>query len=220
MGPVLKVSSLVRRFPGLDAPVLDGVSFEVAEGEAIAIVGPSGSGKSTLLGLIAGLDVPDAGDVRVAGQTPSDTVRRDAVGFVFQDHRLLPALSAIDNATLPWLADRARVPPEAHAAAVARLTALGLGDRLDHLPGALSAGQRQRVAVARALARGPSLLLADEPTAALDASSAAALIDALRGAQARAALVVVTHDAAVARRMDRVLALRDGRLHAVAPDAL
>jgi ABC-type lipoprotein export system ATPase subunit len=214
MTAVLEVRGLVRRFSGLSAPVLAGVDLDVAAGEAVAIVGPSGSGKSTLLSLIAGLDVPDAGRVVIQGAPLSDAVRRDHVGFVFQEHRLLPALSALDNATLPWLADRSRVPPEAVTAAIRLLGVLGLGDRLHHLPGALSAGQRQRVAVARALARGPSLVLADEPTAALDAATAVALVDALRAAQGAAALVVVTHDPAVAARMDRVLSLSAGGLHA------
>ena len=215
MTAVLEVRGVVRRFVGVDAPVLDGVDLTVQAGESVAIVGPSGSGKSTLLAILAGLDAPDAGEVRVAGQPPSDAVRRDQIGFVFQEHRLLPALSALDNATLPWLADRARVSPEAVERATRRLAALGLQDRLHHLPGALSAGQRQRVAVARALARGPALLLADEPTAALDVVTATALIDALLEAQAGAGLVVVTHDPAVANRMDRVLTLRGGALHPV-----
>jgi ABC-type lipoprotein export system ATPase subunit len=193
---------------------LDGVSLSVAAGEAVAIMGPSGSGKTTLLNLLGHLDTPDAGTVLLDGAQALDPerARREQLGFVFQDARLLPALSALDNVLLPALADRFRASPEQVERAGALLKRLGLSDRQSHLPSALSAGQRQRVAVARALLRQPAVILADEPTAALDAVTATLLLDALRGTQGDAALIVVTHDPAVAARMDRTLTLSGGKL--------
>jgi ABC-type lipoprotein export system ATPase subunit len=218
----LEAVGLRKGFPGLALPVLRGADLSVAAGEAVAIVGPSGSGKSTLLAILGLLEAPDAGAVSIDGvalpapaSPGADALRRDAVGFVFQDHRLLPAVDALGNVLVPTLADRWSPTPEQTARAERLLARLGVADRAHHLPGALSAGQRQRVAVARALIRQPAVVLADEPTAALDASTAAELVDALREAQEDAALVVVTHDPRVASRLNRVLALVDGRLVAL-----
>lgn len=215
---LLQASGLVRRFPGTDAAVIDGVDLHLAAGDRVAIVGPSGSGKSTLIGLLGLLDAPDRGEVRFDGRSvdarddvAASALRRDRIGFVFQDHHLLPGLTALENVLLPVLADGA--PAEAWAArAAALLRAVGLDDRAHLTPAALSTGQRQRVAVARALIRRPTVVFADEPTGALDAAHAAEVIALLIREAAEAALVVVTHDPAVAARMNRVLRLERGQL--------
>lgn len=197
---------------------LRGLDLVVGPGTSTAIMGPSGSGKSTLLSLLAGLDRPDRGEVTLDGVAISrldddelTTLRRDRVGFVFQSFNLLPELTARENVELPLrLAGR-----PVDAAEVARLAdALGIADRLDHRPDQLSGGQAQRVAVVRALITHPAVILADEPTGALDRASSEQLLTAFDEA-VRAwgqTLVVVTHDPAIAARADRVVILVDGRL--------
>ena len=202
--------------------VLADVSFDVAAGERLAIVGRSGVGKSTLLHILAGLLDPDAGSVRVCGQaiTAAGPARRAALrnahmGFVYQLHHLLPEFTALENVAMPRLVAGARFG-EVAADARALLAAVGLGHRTEHRPHELSGGERQRVAVARALAGRPAVVLADEPTGNLDGASAAQTLDAVNAliAETRAALVLVTHDDALAARMDRVAVLADGRLGA------
>ncbi len=219
MSEVVSATGLVRRFVGLERPVLDGVDLQVARGEAVAITGPSGSGTSTLLGILGLLDRPEAGRDTLAGvdtaglSAAEAAARRGAViGLVFQDHHLLPHLSALDNTLVPALGRSWRPEAAIVARAEALLRALGLGDRLTHRPAELSTGQRQRVAVARALVLQPALVLADEPTGALDRDNAASLVAMLRQEARDAALIVVTHDPEVAAGLDRTLRLRDGRL--------
>jgi lipoprotein-releasing system ATP-binding protein len=198
--------------------VLKGVDFAVARAERVAIVGRSGAGKSTLLHLLAGLDEPDAGEVRVAGQslTAADPAGRAALrnahmGFVYQFHHLLPEFSAQENVAMPlrlggW---RAR---DAATEAAALLTRVGLAERLTHRPAQLSGGERQRVAVARALIATPAVVLADEPTGNLDRENAEqvfALMCSL-SEERGFGLVIVTHDQAMLRGVDRVLQLVDG----------
>lgn len=217
--PALQLLGVHKTFPGADRPVLAGASLTVAAGEHVAVVGPSGSGKSTLLQIAGLLDQAEAEthtlgphDVRTVDEATATRLRRDHVGFVFQDHHLLPQLSALENALVPWLADHRRAPAQAVDAARDLLVRLGLGDRLDHRPHALSTGQRQRVAVARALARDPVLVLADEPTGALDPALAGSLVDVLFDGARGTAVLLVTHDPAVASRADRTLRLADGVL--------
>jgi putative ABC transport system ATP-binding protein len=196
------------------------VSLEVAAGECVALMGPSGSGKSTLLHLLAGLDRPSAGEVYVGGteitglsERALELLRRDRVGFVFQSFNLLPGLSALENTSLPLTL--AGVPiDEADERAAAMLASLGLGARVHHLPEALSGGEQQRVAVARALVGGPCVVFADEPTGSLDSRAGAQVLDALIGAarERSAALLMVTHDPVVAERADKVLRYRDGQV--------
>ena len=217
---VVEVAALSRRAvsEGAALTILDDVSFSIAAGEAVAIVGASGSGKSTLLGLLAGLDVPDSGHVRVRGQDlfaldedGRAALRGASIGFVFQSFQLLPALTALENVMLPL--ELAGLP-DARAAAKGWLERVGLGGRLGHYPRQLSGGEQQRVAVARAFAPQPALVLADEPTGNLDAATGEAVIELMfaLNREAGTTLVLVTHDTALAARCGRVLRLAAGRL--------
>ncbi len=198
--------------------ILQDVAFSVGAGESVAIVGASGSGKSTLLGLLAGLDVPSAGAVRILGtdlfkldEDARAALRGEAVGFVFQSFQLLPALTALENVMLPL--ELAGVA-EARALATQWLERVGLGARLRHYPKHLSGGEQQRVALARAFARSPRLLLADEPTGNLDADTGRAVIELMfsLNREAGTTLILVTHDEALAQRCGRVLRMSGGRL--------
>ncbi|WP_078656781.1 ABC transporter ATP-binding protein [Kitasatospora aureofaciens] len=197
---------------------LDGVSVGFPFGTFTAVMGPSGSGKSTLLRSAAGLEAIDNGEVRVDGTVLGGlrdkeltVLRRERIGFVFQSFNLLPALTAAQNVALPAkLSGRRPAPAEVTAA----LAAVGLADRAGHRPGELSGGQQQRVAIARALITRPAVLLADEPTGALDTRSGREVLTLLRGMadDPGRAVVMVTHDPVAAAYADRVLFLRDGRL--------
>ncbi|WP_233551245.1 ABC transporter ATP-binding protein [Amnibacterium setariae] len=198
---------------------LDGVSLSIEPGEFVAIVGPSGSGKSTLMNLVGCLDRPTAGTVEVAGEDVGrlgddalTRLRGDAIGFVFQQFQLLPQTSALDNVAAPLLYRGERVKT-ARAKAAEVLAALGLGDRLEHDRTMLSGGQQQRVAIARAVVTEPALVLADEPTGALDSRSGAAVLELLESMNAEGrTIVLITHDASIAERAHRRVAIRDGRL--------
>jgi ABC-type lipoprotein export system ATPase subunit len=230
--PLLRLEGVVKSFdtPGADAPplpVLRGVDLELEPGESLAIVGPSGSGKSTLLNLIGTLEAPDAGrllwkgdDLSALDEAGLAEHRNREVGFVFQHHHLLPQCSAIENVLLPTLArSGSSVSAEQRARAEELLRRVGLAERLDHRPAQLSGGERQRVAVVRALINEPALLLADEPTGSLDASSAAELGELLvqLNREDQLALVVVTHSQELANRMQRAVRLREGELTESAP---
>jgi putative ABC transport system ATP-binding protein len=198
--------------------ILEDVSFEVAAGDAVAIVGASGSGKTTLLGLLAGLDVPTAGQVVIDGQDLSAldedgraALRRRLVGFVFQSFQLLPALNALENVMLPMeLAGNAG----AREAALALLTRVGLAERLTHYPRQLSGGEQQRVAIARAFAGPPKLLFADEPTGNLDSATGEEVVNLMfdLNREHNTTLLLVTHDEKLAARCGRRLRLAAGRL--------
>jgi ABC-type lipoprotein export system ATPase subunit len=219
---IKQLNKTYRAPDGGDAvQVLSQLDLEVGDTDTVAILGPSGCGKSTLLNIIGALDRADSGEIRVAGQdlTRLDEAalaafRNETVGFVFQLHHLLPQCSILENVLVPTLARSGRDRPglEKHAAGL--LDAMGLGHRVDHRPGQLSGGERQRAAVARALINSPKLLLADEPTGALDRVNAARLADLLidLNRNQHLPLIVVTHAVDLARRMDRVLELVDGRL--------
>lgn len=201
--------------------VLRDLDLQVDDAETVSIVGPSGCGKSTLLNIIGALDSVDGGTVRVAGQDlarlDSDALakfRNETLGFIFQLHHLLPQCTILENVLVPTLAQ-----PKANRAALRKrgetlLEAVGLSHRREHRPGQLSGGERQRVAVARALIHQPKLLLADEPTGALDRVNATRLVDLLLEVNRnhRVAVIMVTHSIDLARRMGRVLELVDGKL--------
>jgi len=217
---MISVRALSMRFSsgGREVNVLTDVSLDVPAGQFLAIAGPSGSGKSTLLGLIAGLDQPTAGRIEVAGveitgldEDGLARFRRDRIGYVFQSFHLLPTLTAAENVAVPLeLAGET----DAAARAAALLAEVGLAERAHHYPVQLSGGEQQRVAVARAMARRPALLLADEPTGNLDSATGKQIIELLVGMNRRlgATLVLVTHDTALAAHADRVVTLRDGRI--------
>ncbi len=202
--------------------ILDGVDLTLAPGEKLAIVGPSGSGKSTLLNLMGLLDDPDEGSFRFAGtdagglqENEKAGLRSQSIGFVFQMHHLLPQLSVLENVTLPAHALAAKPDwSEVESRGRALLAKVGLEDQADKLPGQLSGGERQRVAVVRALINRPQLLLADEPTGALDRANAESLTKLLLelNASEETALVVVTHDEAIARAVGPVVRITDGQL--------
>ncbi len=219
---VLVTEGLTRSFTqgGQTIDVLRGVDLSVDAGEIVALVGPSGSGKSTLLQAVGLLEGGFAGSIRIAGSEAArlsangrTEVRREHLGFVYQFHHLLPDFSALENVVLPQLVQGAtRVAADKRAAAL--LTALGLNKRLTHRPSQLSGGEQQRVAVARALANCPSLVLADEPTGNLDEHTAdVVLTEFLRLVREEgSAALVATHNERLAARMDRVVRLHDGHL--------
>jgi putative ABC transport system ATP-binding protein len=198
---------------------LSDLTLGVAAGELVAVMGPSGSGKSTLLSLGGGLDSPTSGQVRVEGvalgalsPTALARLRRDRIGYVFQDFNLVSGLTAAENVALPR--ELAGVSARAaRAEAVAALAEVGITGEVDRFPDQLSSGQQQRVAVARALIGQRRLLLADEPTGALDSATGQAVLDLIRGrVDAGAAAVLVTHEARFASWADRIVFLRDGRV--------
>lgn len=219
---IVKLTGVTRSFEqgGVRIDVLRGVNLSVAPGEIVALLGPSGSGKSTLLQAVGLLEGGFGGSIAIAGTEASalsaderTTLRRDRIGFVYQFHHLLPDFSALENVVLPQLvAGRARAEAEARAREL--LDALGVGARLDHRPSQLSGGEQQRVAVARALANKPALVLADEPTGNLDEATAdrvlAQFLELVRG-EGSAALIA-THNERLARAMDRVVRLHEGVL--------
>jgi len=220
--PVVRLANLTRSFEqgGVRIDVLRGINLEIMAGEIVALLGPSGSGKSTLLQAVGLLEGGFGGKIEIAGKDATTlgkdertAMRRDHLGFVYQFHHLLPDFTAIENVVLPQLvAEKPREEAEARSREL--LTALGLAERLDHRPSKLSGGEQQRVAVARALANKPQLVLADEPTGNLDEATAdkvlAQFLELVRG-EGSAALIA-THNEKLAQSMDRVVRLHEGIL--------
>jgi lipoprotein-releasing system ATP-binding protein len=226
---MLKADNVSKSYatPRGELPILEGVSLSLDRGDAAAITGPSGSGKSTLLYALGVLEPPTSGTVTLDAVNPytlseSDQAafRNKHVGFVFQDHSLLPQCSVLENVLAPTLvAERTASRNRDRERAVELLTQVGLGSRLDHRPGELSGGEKQRAAIARALIRNPTLLLCDEPTGNLDASIAefvATLLLELHAAR-QTILVVVTHSASLAARFPRRFEMRGRTLHSAEP---
>ena len=219
---LLQCDNLCKRYQegSVQTDVLHNVSFSMAEGELMAIVGSSGSGKSTLLHLLGGLDTPTSGDVifddrpmSKLSSTAKAELRNRELGFIYQFHHLLPDFTALENVAMPLLIGKKK-PAEIDTRAREMLRAVGLEHRASHRPSELSGGERQRVAIARALVNNPRLVLADEPTGNLDARNADSIFELL-GELNRAqgtAFLVVTHDLQLAKRMNRQLEMRDGHL--------
>ncbi|MDX1931808.1 MAG: ABC transporter ATP-binding protein [Capsulimonadales bacterium] len=227
--PILDLKSVRKVYRGTDGapdtPVLENVDLRLAPGESVAIVGPSGAGKSTLLNIIGTLDRPDSGTVLLDGKDVTALndeglaqVRAREIGFIFQLHHLLPQCTVLENVLIPTLAGE---PDNRREKATDRarrlLERVGLSGRIGHRPGQLSGGERQRVAVVRALINEPRLLLADEPTGALDVSNANHLADLLieLNREEGVALLTITHAREIAARMAKVYELRDGRLRSM-----
>jgi lipoprotein-releasing system ATP-binding protein len=223
MTALLEVRALTKRFPSGDVgwlEVLAGVDLAVTRGEVVAIVGASGSGKSTLLHLVGALDVPTGGEIVLDGASYGSldpaalaALRNRRLGFVFQFHHLLREFSALENVTMP-LRIAGWEPARARARATELLAAVGLDGRMTHRPAALSGGEQQRCAVARALVLDPALVLADEPTGNLDHGNGAMVSELLfrLARELETAVVIVTHNRQLALRADRILLLEDGRL--------
>ena len=200
--------------------VLQDISMTVEEGEYIAIMGPSGSGKTTLMNLLGCLDVPTSGTYLLEGQdigSLSDDalsdIRNQSIGFVFQNFHLLPKMTALDNVALPLLY-RGVEQKDRRTRAEAALKLMGLGDRMDFYPNQLSGGQQQRVAIARAIVGNPRMLLADEPTGALDTASGVQIMDIFRRLSRRGiTIIMITHELGIAQCADKIYHILDGRLH-------
>lgn len=218
MNAVVSLRNVTRAFPG-DVVALRDVSLEIARGELVAIVGPSGSGKSTMLNIIGTLDRTTAGTVEIDGldvsklnDTGLSALRARRIGFVFQHFHLAPGVSALDNVADGLLYTGSSVRHRRERAAAA-LRQVGLAHRFEHYPHQLSGGEKQRTAIARALARDPLLLLADEPTGALDSTSGENILQLLLGLHRQGtAVVVITHDRDLAARFERQISMRDGEL--------
>ena len=221
MPPALALEGVDKVYPLEDEDfyALRGITFDVPVGEYVALMGPSGSGKSTLMNLIGLLDTPSEGRCLLAGQDAGDldpveqaTMRNRHVGFVFQSFHLMPRLSVRENVEVPLTYAGYR-PAVRRRRALEMLERVGLAHRVDHRPSQLSGGEKQRAAIARALAMNPSLLLADEPTGNLDSETGREILDLFDALHEQGAtIVMVTHEAEVAARCERTLRLRDGRL--------
>jgi putative ABC transport system ATP-binding protein len=215
---VLEDVHLTLVSPAGPVNILRGISLEIGDGETVCLLGPSGSGKSTLMMVLAGLERPNAGRVAIAGSDLAGLdedalarLRRARIGIVFQAFHLIPTMTALENVAIPLeLAGRR----DAFERAANGLVAVGLASRLSHYPGQLSGGEQQRVAIARGFIAGPQLLLADEPTGNLDATTGEEVIDCLFAEQARhgSTLFLITHDAALAQRCERQIRVLDGRI--------
>lgn len=219
---ILTLDGVSKWYPSNpDRKILDGLDLTIEPGKRFAIVGPSGCGKSTLLNLLGTLDEPSRGSVTVAGKETSGlsedalaAVRAETIGFIFQMHHLLPQCTALENVLVPTLAVAERDTEALSERAFQLLKRVGLGDKINQTPGQLSGGERQRVAVVRSLINKPSLLLADEPTGALDEDNAKLLIDLLveLNEEDGLALVVVTHDHEIAESVGEIKTLKQGRI--------
>lgn len=215
---LVETRDLRRSFDGGRIQALRGVNLTIAEGEAVAVAGPSGCGKSTLLQMLGALDEPTQGEVLFRGQSlrairDHSLFRARTIGFIFQSFHLLPTLSALENVQMPMV-EMPWSPKKRRGRAIELLGAVGLADRVSHLPREMSGGERQRVAIARSLANGPTLLLADEPTGNLDSVNATQIVELLLEIhrEQKMTMVIVTHDLGLANRTDRIVHMLDGQI--------
>jgi putative ABC transport system ATP-binding protein len=220
MSKVIEIKDVQKKYlmGDMEVAALGGVSFQIEQGEMVAITGPSGSGKSTLMNIIGCLDTPTSGsyvldgvDVSKMSDDAQADVRNKKIGFVFQQFNLLPRTAAIDQVELPMVYAGT---PDRHARAIQALQSVGLGDRLHHRPNEMSGGQQQRVAIARALVNNPSIILADEPTGNLDSKSGAEIMNIFKSLNRDKGLtiILVTHDPSVAELAQHVIRVRDGQI--------
>ncbi|MEW6774892.1 MAG: ABC transporter ATP-binding protein [Bdellovibrionota bacterium] len=220
--PLVEIRDLQKSYfrGGEEVPVLREIDLSIAGGEFVALMGPSGSGKTTLLNLIAGIDRPTAGELKIAGRSIQDLSEKEldswrnrSIGFIFQFYNLVPVFTAVENVELPLLLSGLSAP-ERRERAEAALRIVGLGDRMHHKPGELSGGQQQRVAIARALVGNPTLILADEPTGDLDSKSAEEILSLMESLNQDfgKTFIMVTHDPRAAARARRLVHLEKGRL--------
>jgi len=225
MESTLEVKGVEKRYGGAIGGMLalDGITFSIAAGEFVAIIGPSGSGKSTLLNVMGALDRPTSGAVLIAGSNLSEmsnselaALRNERIGFVFQSFNLIPRMTSLENIALPMLF-RGLAPGERRIRAVSLLEGFGIASKAENKPSQLSGGEQQRVAVARALANDPPILLADEPTGNLDTKNAAETMRILQDLNEKRGktLVVITHNEEIARTAHRTISLRDGKLERI-----
>ena len=216
--PLIRLESVERSYDDGAIVALKKVDLVIATGECLAILGPSGSGKSSLLNMLCGVDVPTSGqvywnDLPIRSRKEWAALRAQEIGIVFQEFNLLPTMTAIENIEIALMGHR--IPAASRRSrAIKAIERVGLMGRLDHLPSAMSGGERQRVAIARSVVNGPSLLLADEPTGNLDSVNAGLVIDLLLGLQEDTAmtLVLITHDENIAARCNRCVRIRDGAI--------
>ena len=216
----LKINQVQKSFPGLELPVLDNISLTVKVAEKIAITGVSGSGKSTLLHLMAGLEKPDSGQIKILDKDlttlkPNElsTLRNKCLGFIYQFHHLMPDFTALENMMMP-LTIRGRLTKEHNSQLLLIIKKLGLENRINHYPHELSGGERQRVSIARAIITSPNIILADEPTGNLDNKNANKVFDIFLelAEEVGTSIILVTHDISLSRKMSKIYNLTQGKI--------
>lgn len=220
MRNIVSIRDLRKYYDNGATKALNGINLDIREGEFVSIIGPSGSGKSTLLNMIGALDSPDSGSIIVDGMDLNNTrenlskFRSEKIGFIFQLHNLIPNLSVLENVQIPLIGKHLRINKQNERKAVELLKNVGLEDKIHQNPTKMSGGQRQRVAIARALVNEPSIIIADEPTGALDTKTGQIIMDLLKNLhkEHNVTLIVVTHDPTVAGQADRIITVRDGQI--------
>lgn len=217
---IVEIKNIKKFYDNGSTKALNGINLTIKEGEFVSIIGASGSGKSTLLNMIGALDTPDSGEIIVDGinlmKTREDLslFRREKIGFIFQLHNLIPNLTAIENVQIPLLSKENKTTKEENRKAESLLKSVGLEDRINQNPIKMSGGQRQRVAIARALINNPKIILADEPTGALDTKTSDKIMNLLKKLhnKYKVTLIIVTHDPQVAQQSDRIITVQDGQI--------
>lgn len=220
MSNIVSIRDLKKFYDNGETKALNGINLDIERGEFVSIIGPSGSGKSTLLNMIGALDTPDSGSIIVDGidlNNPKENLskfRSQKIGFIFQLHNLIPNLSVLDNVQIPLVAKHMRINKSNENKAIELLKSVGLEDKIHQNPSKMSGGQRQRVAIARALVNDPSIIIADEPTGALDTKTGQRIMDLLKKLheERNVTLIVVTHDPTIANQADRIITVRDGQI--------
>jgi len=220
MSIIVSIRDLKKFYDNGETKALNGINLDIKKGEFVSIIGPSGSGKSTLLNMIGALDSPDSGSITVAGINLNNSkenlskFRSQKIGFIFQLHNLIPNLSVLENVQIPVIGKHYRANKNEDKNAIKLLKSVGLEDKIHQNPTKMSGGQRQRVAIARALINNPSIIIADEPTGALDTKTSEKIMDLLKKLheEHNVTLIVVTHDPTVANQADRIITVRDGQI--------